>query len=129
MFFSKTNLLRISDSVITMVMWLEPISPHFQNFWMAYYLHAKFHWNRNCDLEKKSVGKGPFLSPILGSKKRLKTPGQIELNMNFTHSEMSIICFSREQLPSLIGVGCIFYNHEDSTSYQPFLVVRNLSSV
>ena len=64
---------------------------------MAYYLHAKFHWNRICDLEKKG-GKGFIFVRNPRSYKGLKTPGQI---VNFTYSEMSIICFSTEQLPSL----------------------------
>ena len=54
---------------------------------------------------KKSVGRGPFSSANPGSNKKLKIPGQIELNVNFIYSEMSINCFSREQLPSLIYVG------------------------
>ena len=33
---------------------------------------------------KKSVGSGLFLSATPGSNKQLKTPGQIELNVNFT---------------------------------------------
>ena len=53
---------------------------------------------------KKSVGRSTFLSRTPGSKKRLKTSGQIELNMNFTYTKMFINCFSREQLPSIIDV-------------------------
>ena len=53
---------------------------------------------------KTSVARGPFLSATLKSNKRLKIPGQIELNVNFNYIEMSINRFSSEQPPSLIYV-------------------------
>ena len=70
---------------------------------MAYYFHAKFHWNRTCALGN-SMGRGPLLSPTSGSNKGSKNPGQIELNMCFTYTKMSINCFSRYQLPPLISL-------------------------
>ena len=45
---------------------------------------------------KKSMGRGPFLSPTPGSNKGLKTPCQTELNMSFTYTKMRINCFIRE---------------------------------
>ena len=51
---------------------------------------------------KKIVEKGPFLSLTPGSNKESKTPSQIELNINFTYTNMFMNYFFREQLPSLI---------------------------
>ena len=41
---------------------------------------------------KKSMERGPLLSATSGSNKGLKTPGQIELNVNFTYNKVSINC-------------------------------------
>ena len=65
---------------------------------------------------KKSMGRGPFLSATPGSNKGLKTPGQIELNVNFTYNKV---------LPSLMYIG--LYHYEDSTSYERFLVVHKFT--
>ena len=73
---------------------------------------------------KKSIGKGSIFVRNPMSNKRLKTPGQIELNVNFTYNKVSINCFFREQLPSIYTWGCMFYHNEDSASYERFLVVH-----
>ena len=65
---------------------------------------------------EKSMGRGPFLPATPGSNKVLKTPGQIELNVNFTYNKV---------LPSLMYIG--LYHYEDSTSYERFLVVRKFT--
>ena len=64
-----------------------------------------------------------FLFATPGSNKGLKTPDQIDLHVNFIYNKVSINCFSWEQLPSLIYVGCIFYHCKDTISHQHFLIV------
>ena len=64
-----------------------------------------------------------FLSATLGAYKGLKTPDQIYLHVNFIYNKVSINCFSQEQLPFLIYVGCMFYHYKDFTSHQRFLIV------
>ena len=72
----------------------------------------------------KNVWEGVhFLSATPGSNERLKTPDQIYLHVNLIYNKVSINWFSREQLPSLIYVGCMFYHYKDSTSYQRFFIV------
>ena len=50
----------------------------------------------------KSVGRGPILSPTPTTNNRLKTLGQIELNMNFPYIKISTnyFHFPRKWFPS-----------------------------
>ena len=83
--------------------------------------YVKFHRNGSYDLKRKYWKESIFV-PTPGSNKWSKTTCQIELNMGFTCTKMSINYFPRGS--SLLSyLGLYFYPNKDSTSFQPFLVV------
>ena len=83
--------------------------------------YEKFHGNGTYDLKRK-YWKGSIFIPTPGSNKGSKTTSQIELNMGFTCTKISIIAFLGSSF-LLSYLGLYFYPNKDSTSFQPFLVV------